>query len=421
MSYENKILQMKKLLGKATPMSQEKPKFLKPEAPLYSEHWTEQGLTRIDNDYGVLFERVIEYPFHTQHGNYRLNELFEVLTEWEEYDDHPFKMTEDEQIVFFDTETTGLKGTGTHIFLLGFLTIEPTCFKLTQYVLADPSNEVALLFESKLWQGGKTFVSYNGKSFDWPMVETRWTLNRQHLPPLKSPRQIDLLHSTKRLWKNDLQQMKLTKVEQQKLGFMRQGDIPGFLAPVIYLDAVKSGEAGSLMKVLHHNEWDLLSLITLYIHSSKLLFDQQLQESATTFTNIGKWHQHTKHLAASEKVLNHVITNFEEDEAATAQYILAFELKKQQKYESSASAFLRALSYLPLREQLNSYEQLAIIYEHKIKDLQQAYKMTIRGLEMIDTMNEWREGQQQKWLEKFTARSIRLAKKLERIEQEKVK
>ena len=414
MSYENKILQMKKLLGKAKPNEQEKPKFVKPNAPLYSDKWVEQGLSRIDNDFGVLFKREVEYPYEYKHGKYELQQLFDVLAEWEEHDEHPYKATEDETLIFFDTETTGLKGAGTHIFLLGFLTIEHNCFRLMQYVLADPSNEVAFLFESKLWQAGKTLVSYNGKSFDWPMVETRWTLNRNDLPPLKSQRQIDLLHSTKRLWKNDMQQMKLTKVEQEKLGFTRDGDIPGFLAPVIYLDAIKSGEASALMKVLHHNEWDLLSLITLYIHSSKLLFDQKLLESATTYTNIGKWHKDTKNRAASQRVLNHVVEHFEEDEAAVAKFYLAYELKKEQQYMQAKDAFHESIPYLTMRDQLKAHEQLAIIHEHKLSDYQQAYLSTNRCIEIASSIHDWRDGQQERMLQKLALRKERIVKKLER-------
>ena len=115
-------------------------------------------------------------------------------------------------------------------------------------------------------------------------------LNQQFIPKLRPQRQIDLLHSTKRLWKDDLERMKLTQVEEEKLGFHRIDDIPGHLAPIIYFDAVKSGNADTLMKVLHHNEWDLLSLITLYIHSTNLLLDELGEESATTYTNIGKWY-----------------------------------------------------------------------------------------------------------------------------------
>lgn len=119
---------------------------------------------------------------------------------------------------------------------------------LKQYILADPANEAAFLFESKFWQANQTIVTYNGKSFDWPQLQTRWTLNREHLPPLREHQQIDLFHSSKRIWKNDLSRMKLTTVEQQKLGFQRIDDLPGHLAPMVYLDAVRSGDHDMLFK-----------------------------------------------------------------------------------------------------------------------------------------------------------------------------
>ena len=120
--YENKILQMKKMLGKKTETKQEKPKFIKPDPPSYTKAWQQQGLELIENDFGVLFKREVHYPFMYQHGDYRLGELFHALKRWKSQgEDHPFAISEDETIVFFDTETTGLKGAGTHIFLLGFL------------------------------------------------------------------------------------------------------------------------------------------------------------------------------------------------------------------------------------------------------------------------------------------------------------
>ena len=316
MSYENKLLQMKKMLGKKTEQKQEKPKFIKPDRPAYTERWQQAGLELVENEFGVLFKREVQYPFSFQHGHYQLGELFAALKRWKlQAEDHPFAILEDETIVFFDTETTGLKGAGTHIFLLGFLEANEEGFTLTQYVLADPSNEAALLFESKMWQRHVTIVSYNGKSFDWPQLQVRWTLNQQQIPKLKQQRQIDLLHSSKRLWKDDLSRMKLTQVEQEKLGFYRQGDIPGHLAPIIYFDAVKSGNAATLMKVLLHNEWDLLSLITLYIHSTNLLFDAiGTEESATTYTNIGKWYGDLKERKTSAEILTAVTTHFEADE-----------------------------------------------------------------------------------------------------------
>ncbi len=412
MSYENKILQMKKMLGKKTAAKQEKPKFIKPDPPSYTRAWQQQGLELIENEFGVLFKREVHYPFTYQHGHYRLGELFNALKRWKSQgEDHPFAISEDETIVFFDTETTGLKGAGTHIFLLGFLEADDEGFTLTQYVLADPSNEAAMLFESNMWKRNVTVVSYNGKSFDWPQLHVRWTLNQQHLPKLKEQRQVDLLHSSKRLWKDDLSRMKLTQVEQDKLGFYRKGDIPGHLAPIIYFDAVKSGNAETLMKVLVHNEWDLLSLITLYIHSTNLLHDSITTESATTYTNIGKWFGDLKQRQTSADILTAVTTHFDSEETGFAHFYLAYELKREGEYTLAIEAFQSALPTIPDKKQLQAYEQLAMLYEHQIKDYAQAYAYSRKGSELIEHLSFAKPQQLENQKSNWQKRLARLAKK----------
>lgn len=412
MSYENKILQMKKMLGKKVekPKSNEKkPTFQKPENPSYTSQWEKVGLKRIDNEFGIVFLREIHYPRTYQHGHYQLQDFFNAVAKWQNADfSHPYAVDQEEHILFFDTETTGLKGVGTQIFLLGFLEATEDEFVLKQYVLADPAHEAALLFESKLWQKTATVVTYNGKSFDWPQLETRWTLHQKVLPKLRTQRHIDLLHSSKRLWKNDMERMKLKSVEEEKLGFRRKGDIPGFLAPIIYLDAVKSGVPDALMKVLLHNEWDLLSLITLYVHSTNLLFEEADDESAKTYTNIGKWYADLKEGAKSVKVLEKVTSQFNALEAGDAQFHLAFQLKRNRQYNEAIAAFVASLHFVDPRKKLLALEQLAMLYEHQMKDFQQAKNYTLQGLELISSSKELPEGQRIKW-------KISLEKRLHRL------
>lgn len=413
MSYENKILQMKKMLGKKTNQSVEKHAFIKPEQPNYLQQWQQAGLEIVENDFGVLLKKEVRYAFDFKHGDYELGELFDAMESWAmQQEDHPYALSFDETLVFFDTETTGLKGAGTHIFLLGFLEVQEDEFVLTQYVLADPSNEAAFLFESKLWQKNVTMITYNGKSFDWPQLEVRWTLNKQYIPRLKAQRQVDLLHSTKRLWRDELKQMKLTQVEQDKLGFHRQGDIPGHLAPIIYFDAVKSGNATTLMKVLKHNEWDLLSLITLYIHSTKLLLDEVGEESATTYTNIGKWFRDLKQKKTGAEILTAVTEQFSQEEAGLAYFYLAFELKRNGDYVLAVNAFQTSLSVLPMKKQVQTYEQLAILCEHQLKDYKRAHAYAEAGIAIVKRISYAKDDQQQRQLHNWNKRLNRLQGKL---------
>lgn len=416
MSYENKILQMKKMLGKKTEKSKaNEPKsvFQKPDIPRYTSKWEQAGLTRIDNEFGIVFLREVHYPRTYQHGHYQLQEFFNVVAKWQNADFlHPYALDKEESVLFFDTETTGLKGVGTQIFLLGFLEATEEDFVLTQYVLADPAHEAALLFESKLWQKTATVVTYNGKSFDWPQLETRWTLNQKVLPKLRAQRQIDLLHSSKRLWKNDMERMKLKSVEEEKLGFVRSGDIPGYLAPIIYLDAVKSGVPDALMKVLLHNEWDLLSLVSLYVHSTNLLFEEMDDESATTYTNIGKWYADLKEGTQSVKVLEKVTSQFNALEAGDAQFHLAFQLKRKQHFNEAIDAFVASLHFVDVRKKLQALEQLAMLYEHQMKDVHRAKSYTMQGLQLSVATKELRNEQKKRW-------EMAFQKRLERVERKK--
>ena len=147
MSFENKLLQMKGLLKKDAG-NKPKAKILKQEKqrPLFEERWSEIGLELVENEFGFVFKKTIVYPFDTRHGKVVLNEMDRVLAAWEGTAfEHPFKLNREERIVFFDTETTGLSGTGAYIFLAGLLERNTAGFEMIQYVMPDPSNEAAFL------------------------------------------------------------------------------------------------------------------------------------------------------------------------------------------------------------------------------------------------------------------------------------
>ena len=103
---------------------------------------------------------------------------------------------------------------------------------------------------------------------------------------------------------------RLPAIEEEQLGFFREGDIPGHMAPIIYQDAVKNGRAELLMKVLVHNEWDILSLVALYIRSTDLLLKNDIPESAITHTNIGKWFADLKSYDRSKQIFESVIAEY---------------------------------------------------------------------------------------------------------------
>lgn len=414
MSYENKILQMKKMLKKA-PNNERKANvgFIKPTEPPYTEQWEKAGLKKIENDYGMVFLLEKHYSMDYQHGKFRLGELYDAFQLWANAKyAHPIALTNAANLVFYDTETTGLKGVGSKIFLNGLLEAEQDGFVLKQYVLANPSHEVAFLWESKLWQGMKTIVTYNGKSFDWPQLQTRWTLHKKSLPKLPEQKQIDLLHGSKRIWKNDLSRMKLSQVEEEKLEFHRKGDIPGYLAPIIYLDAVKSGEPETLLKVLEHNEYDLLSLVTLYTQATKLLCKGVQEESATTYTNIGKWYGDLSNPEKSGELLEQVTRQYNSNETGYAYYHLAFQQKKKLEFELAYRSFNHAILYINERQKIIAYIELAKIDEHRHRNYTQAIFNTKQAYQLVQESFLWTKEKKIKKLKEIDKRLVRNERKL---------
>lgn len=404
---------MKKMLKKAPKTEQQSQnKFKKPDVPTYAKRWEDAGFKRIDNDFGIVFLLEKHYSTDYQHGDFSLGELYNAFKLWESTDKkHPLALIDDTNLVFYDTETTGLKGVGTQIFLNGILEAEQDGFVLRQYVMADPSHEVAFLWESKLWQADKTIVTYNGKSFDWPQLQTRFTLHKKELPKLPEQKHIDLLHGSKRIWKDDLSRMKLSKVEEEKLGFHRQGDIPGYLAPIIYLDAVKSGNPETLLKVLEHNEYDLLSLITLYIQATKLLCEDISEESAITYTNIGKWYGDLSDSAKSSELLESVTKQFNSNESGYAFYHLAFQQKKQHSFEQAYNSFKHAVPFVEERQKIISLIELAKIEEHRYHNYKQALDYTEQAYQLVKNSLLWYGDLKLKKIREIEKRMVRNEKK----------
>jgi hypothetical protein len=170
--------------------------------------------------------------------------------------------------VFFDLETTGLSGgAGTQAFLVGCAWFEDDGSLTTrQYLLARYSDERAMLaaVAEELLRAG-AIVSFNGKSFDATVLETRYLFHRLEWDKSERPH-IDVLHPARRFWKED--ECSLVVLEQQILGAWREDDVPGFEIPERYFHFVRSGDASALAGVLEHNRRDLISLAGL---TSRLL------------------------------------------------------------------------------------------------------------------------------------------------------
>ena len=177
------------------------------------------------------------------------------------------------KVLYLDTETSGLAGgTGTYVFLVGLGYYTAEGFQVNQVFLKDPSEEPAFLETlSELLAGYDVIVTYNGKTFDVPLLKTRYMLGRQQ-DPFGSFGHVDLLHLSRRIWKERLERRALSDLEHHILQFQRSVDeVPGWMIPQIYFDYLKSGDARPLEGVIYHNTMDVLSMAALFTLTANLL------------------------------------------------------------------------------------------------------------------------------------------------------
>jgi len=167
-------------------------------------------------------------------------------------------------LVFFDTETSGLAGgTGTIAFIVGLARFDREILRLRQLLITSFAAESALIDEIRAFVSpGSCLVSYNGKSFDAPIIRTRARLLRAP-DPLAEAEHLDLLHPVRRAFRRDWPDCRLRTAEERALGFSRVDDLPGSQVPEVFRRFMRFGDVGPLPKVLEHNRHDLVSLAAL--------------------------------------------------------------------------------------------------------------------------------------------------------------
>jgi uncharacterized protein YprB with RNaseH-like and TPR domain len=239
-------------------------KHTEPPSPL---RFVEDWLTgeQVETPFGRHFETEKLYERHRRHGSAGIGDLADLPPDlFETLSDGSVSSAPPGEWAFLDTETTGLAGgTGTCPFLIGVGQITPKGFRVRQFFMRDYAEEASVL--AALDQHLKPFrvlVTYNGRTFDQPLLETRYRLHRAR-PPFGRMEHLDLLHGARRLWKLRFESCRLVDLENQVLGFEREGDIPGALIPYVYFEYLRTRHAARLLPVFHHNATDILTLACL--------------------------------------------------------------------------------------------------------------------------------------------------------------
>ncbi len=175
-----------------------------------------------------------------------------------------------ERILYLDTETTGLAGAGTVAFEVGLGWLAADGFHVRQLVMRDYPEERFLLEEVvRIAEKFDVVCSFNGKTFDLPLLRNRFIMNRIRTDCLDKPH-IDLLHIARRVWKLRLQRCNLTNLEEALLGIPRVDDLPGAQVPERFFSYLKTGDFRLLDDVLEHNEQDIVSLQNLLCHMCRM-------------------------------------------------------------------------------------------------------------------------------------------------------
>jgi uncharacterized protein YprB with RNaseH-like and TPR domain len=192
--------------------------------------------------------------------------------------------------VFLDTETTGLAGgTGTYVFLVGLGTWVGSRLRVTQFFLGDLAAEAAFLAAVReAVAGSPRLITFNGRTFDLPLLETRYLLARSPWWGPEVPH-VDLYPMARALWRAHVADCRLATLESALLGLDRGDDLPGAMMPQLYFRYLRVADPRVLPRIFTHNRWDLLALATLAARAETLLAGPDSRHDALEWLGAARW------------------------------------------------------------------------------------------------------------------------------------
>ena len=289
--------------------------------------------------------------------------------------------------VFVDTETSGLAGgAGTVTFLVGAGYFHEDMFRLDQCFMRDYDDEAAMLhYLATLFERFDTVVSYNGKSFDLPLLRTRFIQHR--IPPrVTESSHFDLVHAARRIWKLRLRDCSLGNVEREVLDIERTGDIPSYLIPQLWLQYLNHRNARPLEGVFYHHQMDILSLAALTGWLSQCLetpdalgFDCMDDRQAILRLQV-RQKQYTDAIQTGQTLLQS-LDSLELRKSCLE--LIAQAAKRCADWEQMTEALEQLIEEIP--ESIDTRIELAKHYEHRARDLESARQQVQECLTMLDT------------------------------------
>ena len=277
-------------------------------------------------------------------------------------------------MLYLDTETTGLAGgTGTLPFLTGLSWYDGKQFVIQQAMVMGYGQEEPLLaLLSERLANASCIVSFNGKSFDWPLLRSRFVMYR--LPVPEPPPHLDLLHCIRRVSKRRLASFRLVALERALLGYTRVGDVDGSEIPGIYFEHIHTGEAGLMPAVIEHNRLDLLAmpallgwLVDRWKGSPHNIDAQDLMGFASIAERSGQTDR-------AQAFARAAIESGHDMSAGEARIFLAKRARRDRAYDREVDHLLAAIQLGASPWVDHAHLRLAITYEHTYKCMERALK-----------------------------------------------
>lgn len=337
----------------------------------------------VSTPYGPCYVVEKAYPIGERHGHWPLQKALDAnYSDFNRLGQDLQKPLQIKDALFLDTETTGLAGgTGTYAFLVGLGAFTDTHFLVKQLLMRDYNEELALLYllEQELQQRD-TLITFNGKTFDVSLLQTRFTMSRLGFQGCRGKNQLDLLHPSRRIWRHKLQSCSLGSLEANILGVKRIGDIPGFEIPGRYFEFLQTGKGELLAGILEHNVIDIVSMTTLLyrLHSIVELepgdctCPWEAEALGHLALNGGHYSQSLLYLDIAREICQ------DREQHVRVLRTSALICKRLGDYDRACALWQQLLELA--NDDLLSYEELAKYYEHRLKDLAAAQQITRRAL-----------------------------------------
>lgn len=311
------------------------------------------------------------------------------------------------RILYLDTETTGLGGSGTVAFLVGMGFLTDTGFEVHQFLMRDYPEEPYLLRHVANGLGRfDVLCTFNGMTFDVPLLESRFLMNRMDRECLNLPH-LDLLHMCRRLWKLRLGRCNLGRLEEVVLGKPRQDDLPGSEVPQRYFTYLRTKQMSLLEDILKHNAQDIASLCVLlnhmadlYLHPEKIRFSEDVYSMGRALERI--------HLTENARQCYRLARKGRMgDSAGTA---LAASYRRSGEREEAAGIWREMIN--ERRGGITPYVELAKYEEHIRRDLPAALELTEQAQALLSEPALRESGTVQETKNELQYRRQRLMRKL---------